>query len=76
LSFYEFDYIGSGPALTLTTSPLFPADFHDMLFQLMCVDLEIINLFDKAHSYMKENQAAANDMLSKLKYWDAMQQLN
>ena len=73
---YEFDYIYNWPALTLITSPLFPADFHDMIYQGMAVDSVIINLFDRSHSYAKENQMAYNDMLSKLKYWNSLQTFN
>lgn len=73
---YEFDYIANWDALTLTTFPIFPADFHDMLYQLMAIDSVIINLFDRAHSYQKENTEAAADMLKKLKYYNAMLQNN
>jgi hypothetical protein len=75
-STYEFDYIYNWSALTLATSPLFPADFHDMLYQLMSVDSTIINLFDRAHSYAPENQKAADDMMRKLVYWNSMQTFN
>ena len=68
---YEFDYIKNWDALTLVTSPLFPADFHDMIFQLMAVDSVIINLFDRAHSYAAENQKASDDMLKKLCLWNS-----
>lgn len=73
---YEFDYIRNWDDLTLATSPIFPADFHDMLYQAMCVDSVIINLFDKARSYAKENQAAYDDMYKKLCYYDSQFTLN
>ena len=75
-STYEFDYIGNWPALTLGTYPLFPADFHDMLYQLMSVDSVIINMFDRSHSYAVENQNAADNMLKKLCYWNSLQTFN
>lgn len=75
-SYYEFDYIYNWPSLDLNSSPLFPADFHDMLYQLMSVDSVIINLFDRSHSYAVENQNAADDMYKKLCYWDSMQTFN
>jgi hypothetical protein len=75
-STYEFDYIFQWPELTLTTSPLFPADFHNMLFQLMAVDSVIINLFDRAHSYAAENQAGATRLMKALCYYNASLQLN
>lgn len=73
---YEFDYIANWPDLTLTTSPLFPADFHNMLFNLMAVDSTIINLFDRSHSYAAENQASADRLYKALCYWDSMQTYN
>lgn len=75
-SSYEFDYIADWDDLTLTTYPIFPADFHDLLFQLMCVDSVIINLFDRTHSYAVENQNAADDMIKKLKYYNSMLTFN
>jgi hypothetical protein len=73
---YEFDYIKNWDALTLNTSPIFTADVHDMLYHLMAVDSMIINLFDKARSYAKENQQSADQSLSKLKYLNSMQTFN
>lgn len=68
----EFDYIKQWDALTLSNYPIFPADLHDMIFQGMAIDSVIINLFDKARSYAKENTDAYNDMLRKLKYYNSM----
>lgn len=71
-STYEFDYIKQWDALTTGTSPIFPADLHDMLYQMMAVDSVIINLFDRAHSYAVENQNAADDAFKKLCYYNSM----
>jgi hypothetical protein len=75
---YEFDYIYTPPALTLTpspTSPIFPVQFHDIIFHGMALDDMIIQLFDRTHSYQQENQAAYDDLLSQLRYWNAQLQM-
>lgn len=71
-STYEFDYIKQWDALTTGTSPVFPTDFHDMLYQMMAVDSVIITLFDRARSYAVENQNAADDAFKKLCYYNSM----
>jgi hypothetical protein len=68
---YEFDYIKNWDSLTLNTSPVFPPDFHDMIYQGMCIDSVIINLFDRSHSYAKENTDAYIDMLKKLRLYNS-----
>lgn len=68
---YDFDYLYQPVALTLTTSPVFPAEYHDMIYQGMAVDSTIINLFDRAKSYAKENQAGYDSMMSKLRYYNS-----
>ena len=73
---YDFDYIYQWTALATNTSPIFPADFHDMLFHLMAVDSTIINLFEKARSYSKENQDAADAAMRKLVYYNSMLTFN
>ncbi len=73
---YEFDYIYQWAELTLTSSPIFPADFHNMLYQLMAVDSVIINLFDRSHSYAAENQKGADKLFKALCYWNSLQSFN
>lgn len=68
---YEFDYIYQWLPLTLVTSPIFPADMHDMIYQGMAIDSVIITLFPRANSYAVENTKAYNDMLKKLKYYNS-----
>ena len=73
---YEFDYIGNWDAIELNTYPIFPGDFHDMLYHAMCVDSNIINLVEKANSYAAENKKSVDDMMQKLCYYDSMFSLN
>lgn len=50
------DYIHNPADLTLSTEPIFKSDYHPIIFHGMAVDSMIIQLFDKARSYAKENQ--------------------
>lgn len=75
-SYYEFDYIQTWSPITLTTSPIFPAEYHKMLAPMMALDSVIMNLFDRTHSYSNENQALVTERMSALKYWDSMQTFN
>lgn len=68
---YEFDYIYNPADITLSTSPIMPSRFHQLIPQLMAIDSVIINLFDRTHSYAKENAAGAEEMLSKMRLWNA-----
>jgi len=68
---YEFDYIYMPADLTLSTSPIFPADFHPVIYHGMAVDSDIINLSEKARSYTPENQAKYNSYLSDMNYYNA-----
>lgn len=73
---YEFDYVAQWTPLELGTSPIFPVDFHPMIAQLMAVDSTIIELFDRAHSYAKENQAEANESMARLCHYNSLQTFN
>ncbi len=73
---YEFDYIKVPADLTAPVSapysdPIFPVRFWDIIYHLMAVDDQIIQLFDRAHSYMKENSDRANKIKLDMQYWDA-----
>lgn len=70
-SLYDFDYIFQWDDLAIGDTPIFPADFHNILFSLMCVDLEIINLFDKTHSFAVQNQAAADKGMKAMQLYNA-----
>lgn len=73
---YEFDYIKVPADLTLLTSPVFPARFWDVIYHLMAVDDQIIQIQDRAHSYMNENQAMAKNILARMYMWNAQLQNN
>ncbi len=68
---YSFDYIYVPPALDLVSSnPLFPVRFYDMLYHAMCIDSDIINMSDKARSYAKENEFKYQQFLNSMKSWN------
>jgi hypothetical protein len=68
---YSFDYIYVPPALDLVSSnPVFPVRFYDMLYHAMCIDSDIINLSDKARSYASLNQKKYEDFLNSMKSWN------
>jgi len=73
---YEFDYIYKPPALTLATSPVFDSDYHQILVHGMAIDHEIIQLFDRAHSYAPENRDKYQKYLTKLAWANAQLLLN
>lgn len=72
----RYDYIKFPTTLTLADSPIFPAQYHAVLYHLMAVDDYFIQQFDKAKSYAPENQAMADNIMSKLRYWDSQAKLN
>lgn len=68
---YSFDYIYVPPQLDLVSSnPIFPIRFYDMLYHAMCVDSDIINLSDKARSYSRENRDKYESILADMKNWN------
>lgn len=73
---YEFDYIKIPTALTTSTSPAFPARFHDIIYHGMAVDDYAIQQFDKARSYAPENQAKFDSILKDMSFWDAQFYIN
>jgi len=73
---YEFDYIKIPASLTLSTSPIFPSRFHDIIVHGMAVDDFAIQLFDKARSYASENQVKYNNILKDMSYANAMSTFN
>lgn len=68
---YNFDYKSVPTNLTTSTSPIFPARFQDILYHGMAVDDMIIQLFDKARSYAKENQAMYESYLKQMALWNS-----
>jgi len=75
-STYEFDYIARPDDLELATSPVFPSQFHDMLSYGMAVENDILQLSEKARSYMGENNAKFDEDLINMVYWNAQQMQN
>lgn len=73
---YSFDYKKTPAALTTSSSPVFPARFHPIFYHGMAVDDYVIQLFDKAKSYARENQAMYDSYLTDLKYWNMKLQMN
>ncbi len=71
---YEFDYIYAPDMLTLTTSPVFPARFHDAIHHGMATDDQIFQLFDRSHSYLAENANQYKSILSLMGFWNAQLQ--
>lgn len=67
----EYDYHATLPALTLATSPVFNADFHEILVFGMASDDFVQQLSDKARSYAPENTQKYTDMLQQMAYWNA-----
>jgi len=72
----EFDYIKVPADLTLSTSPIFPAQFHDIIYHGMASDDYMIQQFDKARSYANENQAKYNSILKDMGFSNAMATFN
>jgi hypothetical protein len=68
---YEFDYVYLAPDLTTSTAPLFPSQFHDIIFHGMACDDMTIQLFARSHSYLTENQNAYQALLNQLRYWNS-----
>jgi hypothetical protein len=69
---YEMDYIKVPADLTLATSPIFPSQFHDIIYHGMATDDYMIQQFDKARSYKNENEAKYTSILKDMSYANAM----
>lgn len=68
---YSFDYIYTPPALdTVSSNPVFPTRFYDMLYHSMLLDADIINLSDKARSYASLNKSMYEAGLADMKSWN------
>lgn len=68
---YSFDYKSVPADLLIGGTPVFPARFHDMIYHAMAVDDMIIQLFDRARSYARENQARYDDYMRSLAMWNS-----
>lgn len=67
----EYDYHGQKASLGLEESPWFPAEYHDALYHMMVSDDYMIQQSPKSKSYARENRAAAEDILNRMKFWNA-----
>lgn len=72
----EFDYIYKPDNLTLTTRPVWDSDFDFIITHGMASDDYIIQQFDKAKSYEKENRALYQKYLLDMQYNDAQFNFN
>ena len=71
-----FDYAFIPATLTLVTSPVFPARFHDMIAFGMASDDMAIQIFDKAKSYAKEHESQYMSYMSDMAYYNSNLQMN
>lgn len=67
----SYDYIYNADDLELTDSPIFPAQFHPMIYHGMVLDDMGIQLFDKNRSYANENWTAFQRYLNDFSYWNS-----
>ena len=67
----EYDYVFFPEDLTTSTSPVFPSAYHKVLVHLMASSDYAIQQFNKAKSYASENQVKANEILEKMRIWNA-----
>jgi len=67
----EFDYVKIQPALTLSTSPLFRADYHDIIAYGMASKFDPIQLTPQGESYQKVNGGLYEQKLEALRMEDA-----
>ena len=72
LTFYQFDYVGLPPLLSLTTdTPTWiPNRFRKYLWFAMAVDDEILQRSASANSQAVNNQAKADKTLLDMNYWN------
>lgn len=70
-SAYSFDYKGKPVALTLSDSPIFPAEFHMLFAYRMAIEDMIIQLFDKSRSNAQDNAVRALTLKRQMDLWNA-----
>lgn len=68
---YDFDYIKIPADLAVGEEPIFPSLYHPAIGYGMATDGFVIQLFDKAKSYAKENQTKYDSYIADLDYWNA-----
>ncbi len=67
----EFDYVKVQPALTLGTSPLFRADWHDVIAYGMATKFDPIQLTPQGESYQRVNGTLYEQKLEAMRLEDA-----
>lgn len=67
----EFDYVYRPDDITLVTSPVFPADYHEILVFGMMFEDQIIQQSDKAKNYASENIALYKNKYNDMCYWNS-----
>lgn len=73
---YEFDYIKVPADLTLSTSPIFPARFHDIIVYGMAADDYVIQQSDLTKGLLQANQRQYDEVLRNMSYANALQNFN
>lgn len=68
---YSYDYLYIPETVDLVSSnPVMPVRFWDMIYHGMCLDSDIINLSDKARSYAQVNEAKYASLLADMQSWN------
>lgn len=67
----EFDYHAKMPVLAVGESPVFPEQFHHIIYHGMAVEELMIEQYEKARSYAPENRQKYQDYLDRMSYWNS-----
>jgi hypothetical protein len=73
---YEFDYIKVPADLTLATSPIFPARFHDVIVYGMASDDYVMQQSDLTKGFTQANSKRYQDVLNDMSYYNAQSFFN
>lgn len=77
---YEFDYCKVPAVITAGTSPAVPTAIQqpmaDAIVYGMATENDVLQISDKAKSYIKENNSLYEKSLLDLQYWNANLQMN
>ena len=77
---YDFDYCKVPAAITASTGPVVPANFEqpmgDAIMYGMATENDVLQLSDKAKSYLKENNALYQASMLDMQYINANLQMN
>ena len=67
----EFDYHATQPVLANDESPVFPSQFHHIIYHGMVTEELMIEQVEKARSYAPENRKKFQDYLDDMSYWNS-----